>query len=44
MFTALATNQAYFADKVPLFVALGPVTKISHTESAIFQFTSNFYT
>ena len=44
MFTGLSTNQAYFADKVPLFVALGPVTKISHTGSPIFQFASDFYT
>ena len=36
MFTALSTNQEYFKDKVPLFVALGPVTKISHTTTEIF--------
>ena len=44
MFTGLATNQDYFKDKVPLFVALGPVTKISHTGSEIFSFASHFYT
>ena len=44
MFTGLATNQDYFKDKVPLFVALGPVTKISHTGSEIFSFASDFYT
>lgn len=44
MFTALATNQDYFKDKVPLFVALGPVTKISHTGSEIFQLLSHDYT
>ena len=43
MFTALSTNQAYFKDKVPLFVALGPVTKISHTEAEVFQWGENFY-
>ena len=44
MFTALATNQSYFKDKIPLFVALGPVTKITHTQSAILQWSSKFYT
>ena len=44
MFSGLAENQDYFKDKVPLFVALGPVTKISHTKAAIFQFASDFYT
>jgi len=43
MFTALATNQDYFKDKVPLFVALGPVTKISHTEAAVFKWSADFY-
>ena len=44
MFTGLAENSAYFQDKVPLFVAVGPVTKISHTKAAIFQFAADFYT
>ena len=45
MFSALSEDTAgYFSDKVPLFVALGPVTKISHTQAGIFQFASNFYT
>ena len=44
MFAALSENQSYFADKVPLFVALGPVTKISHTEASIFKFAADFYT
>lgn len=43
MFTALSTNQDYFADKVPLFVALGPVTKISHTSDTLFLWASHFY-
>ena len=43
MFSALSEDQTVFKDKVSLFVALGPVTKISHTEAAIFQFLSNFY-
>lgn len=43
MYSALSENSDYFADKVPLFVALGPVTKISHTQAQLFQFTSHFY-
>lgn len=43
MFTALSTNQDYFKDKVPLFVALGPVSKISHTQAAVFQWAAEFY-
>ena len=45
MFSALSEDTAgYFSDKVPLFVALGPVTQISHTQAGIFQFASVFYT
>lgn len=36
MFSGLSENSAYFEDKVPLFVALGPVSQISHTKAAIF--------
>jgi len=43
MFSALSENSAYFEDKVPLFVALGPVTKISHTEDALFKWAGAFY-
>lgn len=43
MFSALSENSAYFADKVPLFVALGPVTQISHTQAGIFKFAADFY-
>ena len=35
MFYGLAHNEAYFAEKVNLFVALAPVTKISHTKSIL---------
>ena len=44
MFSALSENQSYFKDKVPLFVALGPVSKISHTQAAVLKWTSMFYT
>ena len=43
MFSALSEDSSVFEGKVPLFVALGPVTKISHTEAAIFQWLSHFY-
>jgi hypothetical protein len=43
MYYALATNQDYMKTKVSVFVALGPVTKISHSTSAIFQFAKHFY-
>jgi len=43
MYYALATNQEYMKTKVSVFVALGPVTKISHATSALLQFTKTFY-
>ena len=43
MFSALSENSAYFADKVPIYVALGPVTKTSHTGAKITTFASHFY-
>jgi len=43
MFVGLSENEAYFADKVPLFVALGPVSQIAHTQAAIFQWAADFY-
>ena len=43
MFYALATDEASFMDKLSLFVALGPVTKITNTESELLQFFSKFY-
>ena len=43
MFSALSENSAYFADKVPLYVALGPVSKITNTSDAIFHLAGLFY-
>ena len=43
MFVGLSENPEYFKDKVSLFVALGPVSKISHTKAQIFQFAVHFY-
>ena len=43
MFYALATDEASFKDKMSLYVALGPVTKITNTQSELLQFFSKFY-
>ena len=43
MFYALATDEDNYKDKLSLFVALGPVTKITHTESELLLFSKNFY-
>ena len=43
MFYGLAKNEAYFAEKVSLFVALAPVTKGTHTRSPLYKwFTRNY--
>ena len=44
MFYALAENEDAFKDKLSLFVALGPVTKIANTQSELLKFSSDFYT
>ena len=43
MFYALAEDEASYKDKLSLFVGLGPVSKISHTESDLLQFIPHFY-
>ena len=43
MFNALAENEDTFKDKLSLFVALGPVTKIDNTESELLQLLADFY-
>ena len=43
MFYALAEDEATYKDKLSLFVALGPVTKISHTESDLLKFAAFNY-
>lgn len=43
MFYALSSeNQAYFTDKVNLFVALAPVTKMDNTDSKLLKFLDRF--
>jgi hypothetical protein len=43
MYYGLSENYKYFADKVNLFVALGPVTKVAYEESNFIGFASKFY-
>jgi len=43
MFVGLSEKPDYFNDKTSIFVALGPVSKIPHTESGLIQFIVNFY-
>ena len=42
MFYALAENEAYFVDKVSIFVALGPVTKLTHCKSGLINVVADF--
>ena len=37
MYYALATNEAYISTKVNLFVALGPVMKLTHCKSSLIK-------
>lgn len=43
MFYALAHDEAYFKQKVSVFVALAPVTKVSHTKASILEYIGIFY-
>ena len=38
MLYGLATNEAYFADKISIFLALGPVTKMNKCRSKLVSF------
>ena len=40
MFTALDTQSKFFKDRVSLFVALSPTTKLSKTKSDLIKFTT----
>ncbi len=35
MYWALSHNEAFFADKISLFIALGPVMRLSHAKSSL---------
>ena len=43
MFYALAKDEPTYADKMSLFVALAPVTKISHNKDPLLNFIVTFY-
>ena len=43
MFVGLSEKPDYFKDKVSLFVALGPVSQISHTQADVFRLILPFY-
>lgn len=43
MFSALSESPDYFTDKVPLFVALGPVSKIPKSGIPFINFVAKFY-
>ena len=43
MFAALAQDEESFKDKLSLFVALGPVSKIANTQAELLQFVVHFY-
>jgi len=40
MYYALATNEEFFADKISVFIALGPVMKLTHCKSNLLQFVA----
>ena len=43
MFNALSENESYFKDKVSIFVALAPITKITNVQSALIRYASMNY-
>lgn len=42
MFYALATDEEFYKDKLSIFIGLGPVTKISNTQSGLLKFAADF--
>ncbi len=44
MFYALSTNEDYMAERVNLFVALGPVTKITGDSGYMYSLAQNYDT
>ena len=43
MFYALAENEAYYKDKLSIFVALAPVTKITNQKADIVRIAADHY-
>ncbi len=42
MFYALSHNEQFFADRVSVFVALGPVMQLTHCKSSLINFFATF--
>jgi len=42
MFYGLSHNEAFFADRVSVFVALGPVMQLTHCKSSLIHFFADF--
>ena len=38
MFSALAQDEAWYLERINIFIGLGPVTKIQHSRSQLFNF------
>jgi len=43
LYYALSEDNAWFSNKISLFVALGPVTKLPNTQAALMQLSAEFY-
>ena len=43
MFYGLAMEENLFKDKVSIFIALAPVTKITNEEAEIFSYLAEYY-
>lgn len=43
MYYALAEKIPTVAERLSVFIALGPVTKITHTSSKVLRFAMDFY-
>lgn len=41
MYYGLATNEDFFASRVSIFIALGPVMKLTNCKSALIKFVAN---
>ncbi|CDW82246.1 ab-hydrolase associated lipase region family protein [Stylonychia lemnae] len=44
LFYALSRNESYFEDRISLFIALGPVMRVTHEKSSIMHFLSSNFT
>ena len=43
MFSAVSEDPEYYKDKISLFVALGPATKLTHIQKKFFKRVANHY-